>query len=97
MAEYLDYQKPVTQIKGPKRDRKIQASKQDCNASHTRELNIWLRGRQKILTLWEIHLTPQTQIFPTPSIGDTRITNTSHALIDDGRHKQHSNFKTTTA
>jgi len=46
LVEYLDYQIFVTQLKGSKGDGDMQATKRDCNAHPTRELNIWLCGRQ---------------------------------------------------
>jgi len=42
IVEYLDYQIPVTQLKGPKADADMQAAKRDCNAPPTSYLNIWL-------------------------------------------------------
>jgi len=45
IVEYLDYQIPVTQLKGPKRNGDMRAVKRDWNAPPTRDLNIWLCGR----------------------------------------------------
>jgi len=47
----LDYQIPVTQLKGPKGDGDKQAAKQDCNAPPTCDLNIWLCGGQTVLSI----------------------------------------------
>jgi len=44
--EYLDYQIPVTQFKGPKGNGDMEAARRDCNAPPTRDLNICLCGRQ---------------------------------------------------
>jgi len=38
MVDYLDYQIPVTQLKGPKGN----GDTRDWNAPPTRDLNIWL-------------------------------------------------------
>jgi len=45
IVEYLDYQIPVTKLKGPKGDGDIQAAKWDRSAPPTHDLNIWLCGR----------------------------------------------------
>jgi len=41
---------PVTQLKGSKGEGDMQAAKRDCNAPPTRDLNIWLCGRQTDLS-----------------------------------------------
>jgi len=45
IVEYLDYQIPVTQLKGKKGSGDMQAAKRDWNAPPTRDINIWLCGR----------------------------------------------------
>jgi len=45
IVEYLDYQIPVTQLKGPKGSGDMQAVKRDWNAPPNRYLNICLCGR----------------------------------------------------
>jgi len=45
VVEYLDYQIPVTQIKGPKGNGDMQAARRDWNAPPTRDVNILLCGR----------------------------------------------------
>jgi len=45
MVEYLDYQIPVTQLKGQKGNGDMQAAKGDWNAPPTPDHNIWLCGR----------------------------------------------------
>jgi len=45
VVEYLDYQIPITQLKGQKENGDMQAAKLDWNASPTHDLNIWLCGR----------------------------------------------------
>jgi len=42
IVEYLDYQIPVTQLKGPKGDGDMRAAKRNWKAPPTRDLNIWL-------------------------------------------------------
>jgi len=51
LSTTIDYQIPVTQLKGPKGDGDVQAAKRDCNAPPTRYLNIWLCGRQTVLSV----------------------------------------------
>jgi len=45
IVEYLDYQIPVTQLKGQRENGDMQATKRDGNGPPTRGLNIWLCGR----------------------------------------------------
>jgi len=40
-SQYLDYQIPVTQLKGPKGNGDMQAAKRYGNAPPSRDLNIW--------------------------------------------------------
>jgi len=40
---------PITQLKGQKGDGEMQAAKWDSNAPPTRDLKLWLCGRQKDL------------------------------------------------
>jgi len=54
--EYLDYQVPVTQLKGVKGDGDIKAEKRDCNAPLTRDLSIWLCGRQTDLSVMDVRV-----------------------------------------
>jgi len=57
IVEYLDYPIPVTQLKGPNGDGDMQAAKRDCNAPPTRDLNIWLYGRQKDLRVMGVRVS----------------------------------------
>jgi len=40
MVVYLNYQIPVTQLKGPKEVGEMLAAKRDCNAPPTRDLSL---------------------------------------------------------
>jgi len=42
IVEYLDYQIPVTQLKGQKKNGDKQTAKRDWNAPPTPDQNIWL-------------------------------------------------------
>jgi len=50
IVEHLNFQIPVTQLKGPKGVGDMQAEKRDCNAPPTPDLKIWIRGRQTVLS-----------------------------------------------
>jgi len=50
MVEYVECQIPVTELKAPKGDGDMQAVLRDCIAPPTRDLNIWLCGRQADLS-----------------------------------------------
>jgi len=51
IVEYFDYQEPVTQLKGPKKNGDMQTTKRDLNAPPTRDLNIWLSTRHTDLSV----------------------------------------------
>jgi len=42
IVEYLDYQIPITQLKGPNGNGNMKVAKRNWNALPTRDLNIWL-------------------------------------------------------
>jgi len=52
----LEYQIPVTQLKGPKGNGDMQAAKQDWNARSTRDLNIWLCERWTDLSIMGVRV-----------------------------------------
>jgi len=68
LVKYLDYQIPVSQLKGTKGNVDMQAARRDGNAPPTHDLNIWLCGRWTDLSVVGVRVGVQT-FFLGQSIG----------------------------